>query len=76
MPIIVSCRMDGGNQALLSVASAGHPFDVPNQRADGSLSSGMGLSIVRWVAESHHGEMRVVRKDGVNEAELVFPILS
>ncbi|MDQ6612098.1 MAG: HAMP domain-containing histidine kinase [Gemmatimonadota bacterium] len=79
MPITVSCRIDGANKAILSVASGGKAFELP-QGANESLARGMGLSIVRWVAESHHGEMRVVRiggannniDEGVNEVELIF----
>ncbi|MEP6766008.1 MAG: HAMP domain-containing protein [Gemmatimonadaceae bacterium] len=72
--ITVSCNANVGHHAL-SVASGGKPFDVPARNSDERMSGGMGLSIVRWVAESHHGEVRVVRKGQLNEVELVFPVM-
>ncbi|MEP6780884.1 MAG: HAMP domain-containing sensor histidine kinase [Gemmatimonadaceae bacterium] len=71
--ITVSCKANVGFH-VLSVASGGKSFEIPARNSDERLSGGMGLSIVRWVAESHHGEMRVVRMGDVNELQLVFPV--
>lgn len=76
-PITVSCSVDQANaerRAVLGVSSGGAPFELPPPRVDDSLNSGMGLSIVRWVASSHHGTLRVERRDEINHVELVFAL--
>lgn len=64
------------NQVLLHVEDSGMgiaPVDVPRifdrfYRADPSRSkvegSGLGLSIAKWIAESHHAEIRVDTHEG------------
>lgn len=76
--ITVSCmRTDTDAQpgAVLEVSSAGAALALPAPRSDDSLHGGMGLSIVRWVASSHHGALRVERRASMNHVQLVLPIL-
>ena len=48
-------------------------------RAAGSAAGGLGLSLVRWVAESHGGAARLVESDGSGHSgatvEVVLPPL-
>lgn len=77
-PITVSCATTGvatERYAILDVASHGDAFTLPVARSDGSLNGGMGLSIVRWVASSHHGTLQVERRESINHVQLILPIL-
>ncbi len=57
-----------GSRGLIQVTNAGPPIDAA------SHSGGLGLSIVRWVAEMHGGEMEVARRGSVNAVTLNFPL--
>ncbi len=58
-PITVSCRaVPGRQEAVLEVRSDGGAFRVAVAQ-DTTRDRGMGLSIVRWVATSHHGRFEV-----------------
>ena len=76
-PITVSCRVDftnGEKRAMLEVASGGPPFTLPVPHADDRATGGMGLSIVRWVAASHHGSMHIHNRDNMNHVQLALPL--
>ncbi|MEO7999673.1 MAG: HAMP domain-containing sensor histidine kinase, partial [Gemmatimonadaceae bacterium] len=76
--ITVSCtveQVEDVRQVVLAVSSGGAPFELPPPRGDENLNSGMGLSIVRWVASSHHAILRVVRRDEINHVEMVFTLV-
>ncbi len=62
-PITVSCRaVPGREEAVLEVHSDGAAFSgaVAHGQPEPAPDRGMGLSIVRWVAASHHGRFEVV----------------
>jgi heavy metal sensor kinase len=49
-------------------------FRGQGMRNAGSAAGGLGLSLVRWVAESHGGAVRLVETDGSGATfEVVFP---
>lgn len=76
-PITVSCSVEqegGARRAVLAVSSGGAPFTLPPPRSDESQNTRMGLSIVQWVASSHHAIFRVERRDEINHVELVFTV--
>jgi signal transduction histidine kinase len=61
-----------GDRAHLAVASAGPPIEVPaHSRVDGG---GLGLSILRWIAAMHRGELTYTSAAGVNTFTLTWPI--
>jgi signal transduction histidine kinase len=61
-----------GDRAHLAVASAGPPIEVPaHSRVDGG---GLGLSILRWIAAMHRGELTYTAAAGVNTFTLTWPI--
>lgn len=83
-PVTASCRLaDGG--AAIDVTSGGREFSAPetarvdaSNSADGRASNGLGIAIVRWVAESHRGTFTVTRLDergvSVNRARILLPL--
>ncbi|HVG09450.1 MAG TPA: ATP-binding protein [Thermoanaerobaculia bacterium] len=44
-------------------------------RSAGSAAGGLGLSLVRWVAESHGGEARLVQNDIAGKAGATFEVV-
>ena len=61
-----------GDRAHLVVASAGPPIEAPTRpREDGG---GLGLSILRWIAAMHRGELTHTAAAGVNTFMLTWPI--
>ncbi len=76
-PILVSCRMREDHQAVLEVRSEGTAFNepLPQSPAHARATRGMGLSIVRWVAESHSGILRITRLAGDNVIQMIMPAL-
>ena len=75
-PITVSCSDGEGGIALLEVGSDGAVFREHADSTDRlSTSEGrMGLSIVRWVATSHHGRFLVQHVQGRNMARIELPL--
>ncbi len=76
-PITVSCFTDGRTtSALLEVGSDGPEFvESPASRQRvAAPGGGMGLSIVRWVATSHHGHFDVRHAQGRNLARIQLPV--
>ena len=76
-PITVSCCVEGVQptaRAVLEVSSGGAPFSLPPVAVSEHATHGMGLSIVRWVAESHHAELSVKNDNGINRVSLSFPL--
>ncbi|HEX3927324.1 MAG TPA: histidine kinase dimerization/phospho-acceptor domain-containing protein [Gemmatimonadales bacterium] len=75
-PVAVSVRPDGAN-VLLEVRNAGEPITPrPAPAADGTGregTRGLGLSIMRWIASSHGGELVIRRTGRENIVALVFP---
>jgi signal transduction histidine kinase len=57
-----------GTRGLIQVTNAGPPIGAA------APSGGLGLSIVRWVAEMHGGEMEVARRGPLNAVTLNFPL--
>ncbi len=49
--------------------AAGHAFDrfyrADNARETGVQGSGLGLSIVKWIVEVHHGQLDIISREGV-----------
>ncbi len=79
-PITVSCRVVKGegaqtSEAQLEVCNDGPPFsdaamcDVKAQAHD----RGLGLSIVRWVAVSHHGRVELLHDADRSIVRIVLP---
>lgn len=71
-PVTVSVTASEG-RASIAVTSGGDAFTPP---ADSSRRKpeGLGLPIVRWVAETHGGELRVTHRDGLNTVGITFPV--
>lgn len=69
--VTVSCSQAGAS-ARVEVESRGVPFTLPP--ADARAERGMGLSIVRWVVQSHHGTMAVTHRERQNRVILDFPL--
>ncbi len=64
-PITVSCYTSvQGVEVTVEVTSDGPSFDVAALAGDREVvpGGGMGLSIVRWVARSHHGRLELRRE--------------
>jgi signal transduction histidine kinase len=81
-PVVISCRAQQ-DFAIIEVASAGNAFELPPDATSGSLvttrtltrgaaraNSGLGLAIVRWVAESHGGSLKVRHDSAGNVVSL------
>jgi len=71
-PVSISCRTDA-NDALIEVASAGDMLrnsvvNASPTSTDDGTSGGLGLPIVRWVAEVHGGSLAWRRQRGSNIA--------
>jgi signal transduction histidine kinase len=61
-----------GDRAHIAVASAGPAIDASTRpRVDGG---GLGLSILRWIADLHGGDLTYVSAAGVNTFTLAWPI--
>lgn len=80
-PVTVSCRAHR-HEAVLEVRSDGPAFAdaafndvVLPDSLEKAHDRGMGLSIVRWVASSHHGRVVMVHEAGHNAVRLVLPAL-
>ena len=75
-PVTVSCTLvDAG--AAIDVTSGGSAFDA-SSNGEARASSGLGLAIVRWVAESHRGTFSVTRVNEhgltLNRARMLLPM--
>jgi signal transduction histidine kinase len=69
-PVRISAYNEG-DRAYLAVASAGPPIaPSARPRLDGG---GLGLSILRWIAGVHHGELQYAAAAGVNTFTLTWP---
>jgi signal transduction histidine kinase len=77
-PVAVSVRRDG-NTVLLEVRNTGAPMSPESPRASRVDSdgrhSGLGLSIVRWIASVHGGELVVRRAGEENVVALRLPAI-
>ena len=75
-PVVVSVRPDG-DAWLLAVRNAGAPISddaIPTRdTAAGDRGGGLGLSILRWIASVHGGELVLRREAGENVAGLRLP---
>jgi signal transduction histidine kinase len=70
-PVRISAYREG-DRAHLAVASAGPPIEAPaHPRVDGG---GLGLSILRWIAAMHRGELTYAAAAGINTFTLTWPI--
>jgi signal transduction histidine kinase len=68
-----------GSEAHISVASAGSPVSpevVSSHGEENDQRRGLGLSIVRWIAGIHGGQMEYRRVDDTNLFTLVLPLAS
>ncbi|HEX3018440.1 MAG TPA: ATP-binding protein [Caproicibacter sp.] len=84
--ITISCRQSSGDRTELTVTDTGigisekdlpHIFDrfykADESRTRGQKgSSGLGLSIVKWIVERHGGEIRVESQQGHGTATKIF----
>lgn len=70
----VSAYRENG-EARLEVVSGGAPWSppAPSGEGDADSSHGLGLSIVRWIADVHGGELRHAYRDGANVFTLAWP---
>ncbi len=71
-PVTVSCYRDT-TRCVLDVSSTGAPFALPSE-SPARDATGLGLSIVRWVANAHHGELAIMRNEYSNTVRLTFPV--
>ena len=75
-PIGVAVRRAPG-VAELEVSSAGLPVAfaevIHPDAANGLRDAGLGLSIVQWIARTHHGQLRHSHADGLNIFILELP---
>ena len=75
-PVTVSAHPGAAaGTAVLAVTSAGPPAELPDPAADETRAGGLGLPIVRWIAEAHGGRLAHAHTDGVNIFTLVLPEL-
>ncbi len=72
--IRVSAYVEHG-MASLTVTNHGGSVSLPDQDASPGQaeSSNLGLSIVRWIAEVHGGELRYARTNGENQFAVRWP---
>jgi signal transduction histidine kinase len=73
-PVTVSVSRRGAN-AVIDVSSGGTPFSLPAQAASQG-PDGLGLPIVRWVAETHDGTLSVAHHNGLNVVGITLPVRS
>ncbi|MEP6834895.1 MAG: HAMP domain-containing protein [Gemmatimonas sp.] len=59
-------------RAAFEVVSGGRPFTLP-ERTEKEGPDGLGLPIVRWVAEKHGGELLVTNHSGWNSLVMMLP---
>jgi len=71
-PVTVSCYRET-TRCVLDVSSAGAPFALPAE-SPARDATGLGLSIVRWVATAHHGTLSIIRDHTNNTVRLTFPV--
>ena len=61
-----------GERVALEVVSGGQPFELP-PRTDNEGPDGLGLPIVRWIAEVHNGALQLTKHAGWNSLVMVLP---
>ena len=69
--VMVSVASQQG-KAALEVVSGGRAFALP-ARAESDGPDGLGLPIVRWVAEVHNGELLLANHTGWNSLAMMLP---
>jgi len=69
--VMVSVASQRG-KAALEVVSGGRAFALP-ARAENDGPDGLGLPIVRWVAEVHKGELLLANHTGWNSLVMMLP---
>lgn len=69
--VMVSVASQTG-KAALEVVSGGRAFALP-ARAENDGPDGLGLPIVRWVAEVHNGELLLANHPGWNSLAMMLP---
>lgn len=72
-PIRISAYADGDGVACVDVTSAGPPVTWNGDDGGQGGRAGLGLSIVRWIAEVHGGEVRYVREGRMNRFSFRWP---
>lgn len=72
-PIRVSAYGDGSCVACVDVTSAGPPLTWSGHDRSGDGRAGLGLSIVRWIAGVHGGELRYDREGDLNRFSFRWP---
>lgn len=69
-PIVVAVRQ-AGDTATLEVASAG---GTVMERTEDRADSGLGLTIVQWIASAHEGSLSVTHHGGTNRYGMSIPL--
>lgn len=73
--VTLSLMADG--KVRLGVSGAGPRFDLPPvDEEPGQGDRGLGLGIVRWIAQLHHGGLELERGGEVNTLRLVLPAIA
>ncbi len=59
--------------ARLTVVSPGEPFVLPPEARTDARIHGLGLPIVRWIAQAHGGSFAIAHIDGANVVQVELP---
>jgi signal transduction histidine kinase len=60
--------------ARIAVRSSGDPFTLGARTGNGARVGGLGLPIVRWIAEAHGGTLTIERAAADNVVVLTLPL--
>jgi len=72
----VEIGLEGGATPRVTVASHGPAFSIAALAEPPSAEMahhGLGLTIVRWIVELHHGTLEMTSRDGINTVAISLP---